>query len=209
MIVIELVSVLTNKFMYLFEELGYGAVTVIAAMEYACLPFMPSEIIFPFIGVITAQGKITFLGALVSSIIGGLVGSIICYLIGYYGGASLLEKMKEKFPKSKHSIEYIDTWFKKYGKSTVLFTRLVPLTRTYISIIAGSTKLDFTIFIVFSLIGIAVWNTVLISLGYFIGSNWEYIGVIMKHYSIFVLTVISVVIIVVFYKARKRRNIIQ
>ncbi len=192
--------------MGLFEELGYAAVTLITAMEYACLPFLPSEVIFPIIGVIASQGRITFIGALLASIVGGLLGSIICYLIGYYGGYSLLEKIKVKFPKVKGSIEAVDTWFAKYGKAAVMLTRLVPLTRTYISIIAGSAKLGFANFILFSLIGITVWNTFLVSLGYFVGSNLEYVNVIMKNYSIVVMIAAVCAVAAVIYKIRKRKT---
>ena len=203
MVIIEFVSTLGNEIMYIINELGYTAIVAITTLEYACFPMMPSEVILPFIGITAAQGKITYFGALISSIIGGLIGSILCYLLGYYGGNPLIEKMKLKFPKTKGSIEMINKWFEKYGKLAVLFTRLVPLTRTYISIIAGTTKLSIKTFSLFSIIGIAVWNSVLVTLGYFIGHNWSYIQLIMKQYSIFASVAIGIMIIVAIYKRKK------
>lgn len=203
MIIIEFVDTLANQLMHIVNEVGYAAVVAITALEYACFPMMPSEVILPFIGVTAAQEKITYFGAIFSSIIGGLIGSLLCYLLGYYGGNSLIEKMKVKFPKTKGSIEVINKWFEKYGKLAVLFTRLVPLTRTYISIIAGTTKLGMTTFMLFSMIGIMIWNSILITLGYFIGYNWSYIELIMKQYSIFASVIIGIVIITAIYKRKK------
>lgn len=203
MIIIDFVNTLANQLMHIVNEVGYAAVVAITALEYACFPMMPSEVILPFIGVTAAQEKITYFGAIFSSIIGGLIGSLLCYLLGYYGGNPLIEKMKVKFPKIKGSIEVINKWFEKYGKLAVLFTRLVPLTRTYISIIAGTTKLGMTTFILFSMIGIMIWNSILITLGYFIGHNWSYIEFIMKQYSIFASVIIGIVIITAIYKRKK------
>lgn len=196
----ELINSLTNQIMYIVNEIGYVAVVIITAMEYACFPMMPSEVILPAIGILAAKGEITFLGALISSILGGLIGSLLCYFIGYYGGGALIQKIILKFPKTQKSIEIINNWFEKYGKLAVFFARLVPLTRTYISIIAGTAKFNKKTFILFSIMGIIIWNSILVSLGYFIGHNWSYIHLIMKQYSIFASIIIFTVILFVIYK---------
>lgn len=196
----ELINFLTNQIMYIVNEIGYIAVVIITAMEYACFPMMPSEVILPLIGIMAAKGEITYAGALTCSILGGLIGSLLCYFIGYYGGGALIQKIILKFPKTKKSIEIINKWFERYGRSTIFFARLIPFTRTYISIIAGTTKFNKKIFILFSIIGIAVWNSILVSLGYFIGHNWNYIYLIMKQYSIFAGITIFIAIILLIYK---------
>lgn len=198
--IIELINSLTNQIMHIVSEIGYGAVVIITAMEYACFPMMPSEVILPIIGMLAAKGEITYFGAIIFSVLGGLIGSLFCYFVGYYGGGALIQKIILKFPKTKNNIETINNWFEKYGKLAVFFTRLVPLTRTYISIIAGVTKFNKTTFILFSIMGIIIWNSILVSLGYFIGNNWDYIHLIMKQYSIFVFIVIFIVICLLIYK---------
>ncbi|OOM06433.1 DedA family protein [Clostridium saccharobutylicum] len=203
----EIINSLTNQIMYIVSEIGYIAVVIITAMEYASFPMMPSEVILPFIGILAAKGEITYFGALISSIFGGLIGSLICYFIGYYGGGVLMQKIVLKFPKIEKSIETINNWFEKYGKMAIFFARLVPLTRTYISIIAGIAKFNKKIFILFSIMGIIIWNSILVSLGYFIGHNWSYIHLMMKHYSIFASSIIFIVILFVIYKKVKRKKL--
>lgn len=198
--IIEIINYITNQFIYLVNEIGYAAIVIITAMEYAGLPFMPSEVILPTIGILAAKGEITYLGALFFTTIGGLTGSLICYFIGYYGGGALIEKIKLKFPSSKSSIELINNKFEKYGRLAVFFTRLLPLTRTYISIIAGAAKFSKKTFMLFSIMGIIIWNSLLVSLGYFVGNNWSYIHLIMKQYSIAALVIISLAMSFVIYK---------
>lgn len=203
----EIINSLTNQIMYIVNEIGYVAVVIITAMEYACIPMMPSEVILPAIGILAAKGEITFLGALISSILGGLIGSLLCYFLGYYGGGALLQKIILKFPTTKKNIETINNWFERYGKAAIFFARLVPLTRTYISIIAGTAKFNKKIFILFSIMGIIIWNSILVSLGYFIGHNWSYIHLIMKQYSIFAFIIIFVVILLLLYKKLTGRKL--
>ncbi|ALB46566.1 DedA family protein [Clostridium beijerinckii] len=196
----EIINSLTNYITYIVNEIGYIAVVIITAMEYAGFPMMPSEVILPAIGILAAKGEITYLGALSFSVLGGLIGSLLCYFIGYYGGGVLIEKIILKFPKTKKSIEIINNWFEKYGKLAIFFARLVPLTRTLISIIAGTAKFNKKTFILFSIMGIIIWNLILVSLGYFIGHNWSYIHLIMKQYSIFASIIILAIILLVIYK---------
>lgn len=203
----EIINSLTNQIMYIISEIGYIAVVIITAMEYACFPAMPSEVILPAIGILAAKGEITYFGALVSSVLGGLIGSLLCYFIGYYGGGVLIEKIILKFPKTKRSIDTINIWFEKYGKLAIFFTRLIPLTRTYISIIAGTTKFNKKTFILFSIMGIIIWNTILVSLGYFIGHNWSYIHLIMKQYSIFASIIIFIIILLLVYRKLVNRKL--
>lgn len=97
----EIINSLTNYITYIVNEIGYIAVVIITAMEYAGFPMMPSEVILPAIGILAAKGEITYLGALSFSVLGGLIGSLLCYFIGYYGGGVLIEKIILKFPKTK------------------------------------------------------------------------------------------------------------
>lgn len=202
----QIIHYLTNKITYIVNEIGYVAVVIITAMEYAGFPMMPSEVILPAIGILAAKGEITYLGALSFSVLGGLIGSLLCYFIGYYGGGVLIEKLILKFPQTKKSIETINNWFEKYGKLAIFFARLVPLTRTLISIIAGTAKFNKKTFVLFSIMGIIIWNSILVSLGYFIGHNWSYIHLIMKQYSIFASIIIFAIILLIICKKLVNRK---
>ena len=176
------------------ESLGYVGIFISVALEYACFP-ISSEILLPLIGILVYNGELKYLFAIITSILAGIVGSTICYIIGVLGGVPLLNYSKKKFPKTRNTINYLNNWFLKYGKITVLLARIVPITRTYISILAGAQRLNYITFITYSSIGIAFWNTVLILIGYFLGDNFDVITDILKRYSniaIFLLVAIFV-----------------
>ena len=64
-------------------------------------------------------------------------------------------------------------WFDRKGQATVLICRCIPVVRSLISIPAGTAKMNVLKFSLYTLLGSAVWNTVLCSLGAAAGSAWE------------------------------------
>ncbi len=173
---------------------------------YATFP-LPSEVVLPFIGIMVAGGNINFTLALIVSILGGIVGSITNYLLGLYFGKPLLKHMVKKYPKIKPSIDSSVWWMNKYGKVSVMLARVVPVARTVISIPAGINKMNINIFILYSTIGISLWNALLIFLGYILGDNLSQIAYIIKNYSVVVGIVLAVVAIFYIIKMKSKKVI--
>ncbi|WP_024613852.1 DedA family protein [Clostridium sp. Ade.TY] len=191
----------------LIDNFGYIGVFVAVFLEYACLP-LPSEVLLPFVGLLAATGNISLISAILVSVIAGILGSLTCYALGYFGGSLILESLQRKFPSSRKSINKINHFIMKYEKSSVFLTRLVPLTRTYISLVVGTLKFNIVPFILYSLGGIVLWNTLLIVIGYFLGENTALISQILKDYSFVVIGLIIVACIYLLYKktSKKRRQ---
>lgn len=203
-----MIAQIVDYLMQLAGGLGYLGIILIVGLEYACFP-IPSEVVLPFVGIGIATGTYEMAYGFIASLIGAMFGTLLAYAIGYVGGVPLLEWSKTRFPKTKKSIIALDQWFKKYGNLAVLFSRVFPLTRTYVSFLAGSQKLDLLSFMGYSALGIFIWNAALISLGYFLGHNLELIDHIMKKYSAFALIILGIgfiYLIVRSYQNRKRNT---
>ena len=71
------------------------------------------------------------------------------------------------------AIAKTQSWFEKYGKASVFLTRLVPVFRTFISIPAGIAKMNRLQFSLYTFIGSLIWDSLLIYLGYRLGSGWN------------------------------------
>lgn len=189
----------------LIEQYGLISIFLVVMLEYANFP-LPSEIVLPFIGIMISRGNINFALALMVSVFGGIVGSITNYLIGLYFGKPLLKYMMKKYPKTQPSIRSSMWWMNKYGKISVMIARVVPVARTVISIPAGINKMNISIFILYSTIGISVWNIILISLGYIFGDNLSLIAYMVKNYSLIVGTLLVIVVLIFYRKKRKKIN---
>lgn len=182
----------------LIEEFikNYGIVSIfiIVALEYANAP-LPSELVLPLVGILALKFDMSLSLVIIASILGGLFGSIINYYLGYKFGKPLLALIKNRYPKTKKSIKASYRWLAKYEKISVMLSRLVPLARTFISIVAGVTKMDVVEFALYSGIGIAVWNTILIFIGYVLGDNMSLIYMILEKYSSIVVCILVIIFI--------------
>lgn len=184
------------------EQYGLISIFITVMLEYANFP-LPSEVILTLVGFMVAKGNINFGLALIVSVLAGIIGSIINYLIGLYFGKPLIKYLLDKCPKTKKSIKTSMVYLKKYDKLSVMISRIVPLARTFISIPAGMSKMDIGIFIVYSSIGITLWNFIIIYLGYILGDNIEKVMVIMQHYSLVIFVLLTLSIVIYYLKKKK------
>lgn len=189
--------------------LNYGIISIfiIVALEYANLP-LPSEIVLPLAGILASEYNMNIILVILASIIGGIVGSLTNYYLGYCFGNPLIYKLKRKYPKTKRAIKESYRWMEKYEKISVMLSRLVPIARTFISIVAGVTRMGVWDFILYSSVGISLWNTTLILIGFVIGDNMNQISYILGTYSkaIAILLAISFIIYLVLKKKHVNRN---
>lgn len=185
--------------MSLVERLGYLGIFSVIGLEYACFP-IPSEVVLPFVGMSIPQTSLQFLPTFLVSILAGLCGSWICYFIGLYGGQPLLTKFSSRSTSLTHAMNTFYNWFQRYGHLAVLFSRVIPLTRTYISLFAGVSHMSPVEFTLYSSTGIAAWNLLLIGLGFYVGNNWSLIENILNVYSNIIFTLIGIFIVIFILK---------
>lgn len=73
-------------------------------------------------------------------------------------------------------VERTDRWFYRHCSQTVLIGRLIPTTRTIISVPAGIFGMSLTRFLLFTGIGSALWTGALAGAGYKLGGNPDVVG---------------------------------
>ena len=73
-----------------------------------------------------------------------------------------------------------EAWFDRREVLAVLVGRCVPLIRSVVSIPAGFRRMNLVRFTLYTAIGAAVWNTVLITAGYLLRDNWDSVEPILS-----------------------------
>lgn len=148
------------------QTYGTPAIILLIALEYACFP-ISSELVLPFAGAFGAGIGISLPLLILYSSLAGLAGTSLTYAIGRYGGSPLMEKIMCRFPSTKKSILTSYRTFGDHGKIAVCIGRVIPICRTYIAFVAGACGQSYTTYALFSAIGITIWNTLLLTLGYY------------------------------------------
>ncbi len=182
---------------------GMISVFVLVLLEYANFP-LPSELVLPLMGIVGVVNNISFFEILIVSVVAGVLGSVLNYIIGLYFGPKAIDYITLKFPKTKKSADSAYHWLNKYNNIAVLLSRLVPIARTFISIVAGVVKMKPIAFIGYSTIGITIWNAILIALGFIFGNNSELINLILKRYSLAVGVIVVIITVVLIIKNKEK-----
>lgn len=192
------------------QQYGYICVFILVFIEYANAP-LPSEVVLPLIGFLIADGYMKFIPALIVSIVAGALGSLINYMIGRYFREWTMKVIISKSEKLETSLRESMKWINKYGNLSVMLGRVIPLIRTIISIPAGLVKMPIGEYILFSSLGIGIWNGILISMGVIFAGNIGKITALIKNYSVIMLVLIIVLIAVIILKnkSRKQKNSIK
>lgn len=188
----------------LIDRFGYLAVMLLIAIENV-FPPIPSEVILSFGGFMTTHTKMNIFGLIIASTLGAVIGAIILYWVGTLLNEERLEKLFnhaffKKLGFKKDDVNKSIAWFDKHGIKAIFFGRCIPVVRSLISIPAGIAKVSIPKFIVLTTLGSLLWNTVLISLGAYMGSKWETIVVIFEEYSLVV--VILLIIACIYFGVR-------
>ena len=148
------------------QTYGTPAIIVLIALEYACFP-ISSKLVLPFAGAFGAGMGMSLPLLIVYSSAAGLVGTSLTYSVGRYGGSPMMEKLMSRFPSTKKPILASYRTFGNHGKIAVCLGRVIPICRTYIAFVAGACGQPYPEYALFSTIGIVVWNTLLLTLGYY------------------------------------------
>lgn len=152
--------------------MGYWGIAIGMAIESANIP-LPSEVILPFGGYLVHTGRLEFWGAVMAGTVGGTAGSAASYYIGLKGGRPILIRYGRYVGFSVKHLNMAERWFSRYGEATVFFTRLMPIVRTFISLPAGISGMNFSRFLIYTFLGSLPWSILLTYAGLKLGQNWQ------------------------------------
>ena len=183
----------------IMNQFGYFGIFFLIFIENV-FPPIPSEVVLLFGGFMTTYTKLNIFLMIVFSTLGSVVGAIVLYYVGKILNKERLKKIVSgkigKVLRLKASdIEKADHWFDTKGNKTVFFCRFIPVVRSLISIPAGMSEMAMGKFLLYTTVGSAIWNSVLLIVGNKVGENWESILGIMDQYSHIVLILLIILFI--------------
>ena len=193
---------------HLITQYGYIAVFLLMLAESACIP-IPSEVIMLFGGALAAGAypgaHPTLIGIVLAGVLGNVAGSYIAWAVGRYAGQPAVRRWGRRFGVRGHDIDRATAWFDRYGSAAVLFGRMVPVVRTFISLPAGFAGMPAGRFGLFTTLGCIPWTAALGIAGYALGANWQHIANDFHGltYAIAGIVVVALVVAVVLYFRRR------
>jgi membrane protein DedA with SNARE-associated domain len=155
---------------------GYFGIFLLMVLENV-IPPVPSELIMSVAGIAAGQGKMDFTLLVLVGTLGCAVGNLFWFEIGRRFGYERLEPFVRRHGRwltlEWEDIEKLRRFFDRWGGITVFVFRFMPIGRTMISLPAGLLHMGFWRFLLYTTLGSAVWNALLVGIGYWLGTNFE------------------------------------
>ncbi len=185
---------------------GYAAIFLFGFLEACCIP-IPSEITFGFAGVLAGEGHLNIIGVIVVGTIAELIGSFVAYGVGRVCERPVVNKFGRYLLITEADIDRAERFLAGRGIWAIPVGRALPVVRTFVSIVAGFLEVPPLLFGILSLIGTAIWVTVISLIGYAVGSAWQSVahGIAVAGYAIAALAVLAIAAFIA-YRVREVRR---
>ena len=185
-------------------EWGVGAFTLAETV----VPPIPSEVILPLAGYLAKQGSLQLILVFVTSTLGAYLGALLLYWLGAKLGLQRSIRGLSRLPLvDQEDFEKAAGWFRRHGRSSIFFGRLLPGVRSLISLPAGASGMPLATFSVYTLAGSGLWNGALIGLGYLLGTQYQLIEQYSRFLNYAVYAALGVTVVLLVVRRLKREKV--
>ena len=146
-------------------------------------PFLPGDTLLFAIGLFIATDQIhvfpgnavvELLLAMLLMMVAAVAGNVAGYEIGRQVGEPLRQH-DGRILKRKY-LDQTSDFFDKHGNMALVLGRFVPFVRTYVTLVAGVTRLPRRRFWLWSVVGAVLWVAIVMLAGYFLGAAFPTLG---------------------------------
>ncbi len=131
--------------------------------------------------------------------IAAILGDQVGFFIGSKGGTALFKSNDARFFKKKY-IDESHAFFEKHGPITIILARFVPIVRTFAPVVAGASKMKYSLFLTYNIVGGILWGAGVTMLGYLLGQ----IDFIREHVDIIFIIIVLVSVLPIVIEVGKR-----
>ena len=156
-----------NNWVYVFLFAIIFAETGLIVASFL-MPFLPGDALIFTIGLLAQEESLNIWIVIPLLMFAAILGDNVNYYVGKRFGDYIMNSDKDRFIKKSH-VEKAKAFFDKNGKNSIIIARFVPVVRTIVPFLCGSTKVKYSTFLIFSIIGAFLWVGVIGLLGYNLG----------------------------------------
>lgn len=182
-------------FFIIFAETGLIVLTFL-------MPFLPGDALIFAIGMIAANNQIEFEVIIPLLMLAAILGDNVNYFVGKRFGNYILNNDSKFFIKEKH-LEKAKDFFDRNGKQSIIIARFVPVVRTIVPFLCGTTSVPYRTFLLYSLLGAFLWVGIIGTVGYFLGT-FDFVKVHLGKFIIGIIILANIPLIKQLLSRRKK-----
>ncbi len=183
--------------------LAYALVFCAAFSEYIVPPF-PGDTVALFAIFLAAQAELN--AGLVYAVMtgGAVVGGVLAWGVGVWL-ADREDRWPARFrrPRMQASLDAVRRGYARYGAAYLLLNRFLPAFRAFFFVGAGLSRMPLLRVVVYGGISAAVWNALLLGVGYGLGRNWETLLSLFEQYALASFIMATLVLLVWWLRFRR------
>lgn len=153
-------------------QYGYAGIFSLLIFGIVGLP-VPDEWLLTFSGYLVFKHTLVFLPTFMAAFLGSAVGITFSYTLGRALDTYILVRYGWIFHLTPERLARVHSWFERRGRWTLLVGYFIPGVRHLTGYVAGASELSFANFALFAYTGAFCWAAVFITLGFFLGEQWN------------------------------------
>ena len=200
-------ELIVGLFQGALDNMNYWWIIALMAVESSFIPFPSEVVMIPAAYMACADGKMSIPMIIICGTIGALVGALVNYTLSYFLGRPIIYKFAgSRFGHmcliDEAKVQKAEAYFAKRGAVSTLIGRMIPAIRQLISIPAGLAKMNLGAFCLFTCLGAAIWNAILVGIGVVCHTTMpkdELISIVSHYSHIIGYSAIALVVAVIAY----------
>lgn len=149
------------------EELltAYGPYALFAAFAALGMGIpVPMLVLFGSLGILVESGSLSHRQAVWLVFLATVAGDTASYLLFYFAGQLLLERILQRFPALQPQVERVEYWYRRYGPLAIILFRWINWGQGQVIWLSGLTRLPavrfFPVMAAVNLAWAAAWSYV-------------------------------------------------
>jgi membrane protein DedA with SNARE-associated domain len=181
------------------SDWGYLGVFICVFIGNLGIP-VPEETVLLAAGFLAGQGDLSLEPLYLVSIGSAVTGDCFGFLFGRTGGQRLLEKLAQRFAFVRSRYRRLQMFFLTHGSKAVFMARFLA------GPMAGAAGMSFLRFLGWNISGALIWCSLIITIGYLVGDEFEWIAHVVHMAGQWVAVGVFLLLVALWFLARGRRE---
>ena len=172
----------------IFGVWSYAILFLIVFVETGLVifPFLPGDSLLFASGAFAAMGAFNISILLIVFFVAAVIGDTVNYHIGKKVGTSISPNSLLGKVINQEKMKIAEDFFNKHGGKTIVIARFMPFIRTFAPFVAGASRMNYRYFLMYNIVGGALWVGICTMAGYFFGN----MPIIKDNFSAVILIII-------------------
>jgi membrane-associated protein len=194
-------------FEWLFQNYDTSVYVILFAVIFietglVAMPFLPGDSLLFTAGLFARSGYLNMAYLMGLLFIAAVLGDNINYWVGRKIGIRVFNlKIKGRPLVKKDYLDKTHEFFEKHGTKAIIMARFVPFVRTFAPFAAGVGEMSYKKYLLFDILGGALWIGSLTTAGYLLGE----VEFIRKHIDLVCLGIILISVLPILVNVVKAR----